>query len=909
MQKPYYVRTIKRLSIKVFFFFLVIISFIQSGVSQTVRDTTYLTIDRLTDHLELRYKVQFFYKSEWFESRSFNSSILRLPFNEILDLIKSETDLSIFTIDSLLYIFVPVKPELRLISGPEVTFDQIIGNPDEYGKYTTVTIRGKILDGLKGDPLPGASIRIDKLKLGATADKNGNYILIAPVGEYTVRLSFIGYDDNTLIIKLVSNGTLNAKLFEKSIHLGEVVVSSERPELNVSGSQMSYVKLDARSIRELPFSMGATDIIKSITLMPGVQTIGEFGTGFNVRGGGADQNLILLEDVPLFNSSHLLGLTSVVNSDGISSVTLLKAGISAKYGERASSVLDIRFGNNDIGKTTFKGGIGLIDSRLYLETPLINKKVTLVFSARSSYSNWLLHSMPDLDLMNSSARFYDLNTFLTYKLNANDQLNLFAYLSNDQFGFSKTTDYRYSNMLGSIRWKHTLKSNLYFNLVAGLSNYNYNISESDTARPWESYKIKSSLRYKNLKWNFSWFPDESHSVDFGINAVSYTIKPGELNPLNNITVVNQKSIPQEKAIEFAAYLTDNFTLSSKLTLDFGLRYSLYYFLGPNKVYTFQSGLPKTRKTIIDSILYTSNRSICNYSGLEPRLSLRYSISDNSSVKLSYNRIHQYINLVSNTAVMTPSDVWKLSSPDLKPLTSDHIAIGYFRNFRNNSIESSIEFYLKKLNNAIDYKNGAQILLNPYLETDLLNVRGKNYGVEFYVKKNSGKLTGWASYTFSRSLEKTNGIFDVEKINGNRIFPANYDRPDNLIINLNYHFSRRWRIGGTFTYSTGRPVTLPENKFGYQDYQLLYYSGRNKYRLPNYHRLDVSISFDESLRIRKKWKGRWTLSVVNLYGRKNAYSVFYKKEEHFVSYELRNYDTYMLYIIGIPFPTLTYNFVF
>jgi len=259
--------------------------------------------------------------------------------------------------------------------------------------------------------------------------------------------------------------------------------------------------------------------------------------------------------------------------------------------------------------------------------------------------------------------------------------------------------------------------------------------------------------------------------------------------------------------------------------------------------------------------------------------------------------------------MTPSDVWKLSSPYLKPLISDHLAIGYFRNFKNNSIETSIELYFKKLSNAIEYKNGAKILLNPYLETDLLNVSGKNYGVELYIKKNSGKLTGWASYAFSRSLEKTYGIFDVEKINSNRIFPANYDRPDNLVINLNYHISRRWRIGGTFTYSTGRPVTLPEKKFTYQEYQLLYYSDRNEYRLPDYHRLDVSISFDESLRIRKKWKGRWTLSVVNLYGRKNAYSVFYKKEEHFVSNELRNYDTYMLYIIGIPFPTLTYNFVF
>ncbi|MDO9580468.1 MAG: TonB-dependent receptor, partial [Bacteroidales bacterium] len=584
MPKLTYVQMLKRFNIKVLLAGLFILSNLQSVVSQIVREKiTYLTFEQLTDQLENKYHVQFYYKSEWFEMRSFNSSILRFSFNETLDRIQSETDFSIFTIDSVLYIFVPLKPTSKATSALKRTDEVIVGNPDEYGKFARATIQGKIVDGQNGDPLPGASIFIDKLKIGVTADSKGNYHIQAPVGEHIVRLSFMGYDENTQKIKLVGNGTLNLLLYEKSIKLNEVVITAERPESNISGTQMSYVKLDARSIRELPFSLGVTDIIKSITLMPGIQTIGEFGTGFNVRGGGADQNLILLEDVPLFNSSHLFGLTSVVNSDGISSVTLLKAGISAKYGERASSVMDIRFGGNDIIKTTVKGGIGLIDSRLYIETPLLNKKVTLLFSARSSYSNWLLHSMPDLDLMNSSARFYDLNTFLTYKLNANNKINLFAYLSNDQFGFSKTTDYRYSNILGSVRWKHTLNSNLYFNLVAGLSNYRYNVSESDTARPWEAYKIRSSLHYKNLKWNFSWIPGERHSVDFGINAVLYSIKPGELIPLNNVTLINPIIIQPEKAIEYAAYLTDNFTLSPKLSLDFGVRYSLYSYLGPNKV--------------------------------------------------------------------------------------------------------------------------------------------------------------------------------------------------------------------------------------------------------------------------------------------------------------------------------------
>jgi len=899
----------KRLTIKVILAGLVFISVILPVVSQTVRDTTYLTFDQLTARLASKYRVQFFYKPEWFEMKAFNSSILRFSFNEALDKIKSETDFSVFTIDSVLFIFVPLKPESGSQSEVKYSDEVIIGNPYDYGKYSKAVFQGKIVDGMNGNPLPGASVFIDRLKLGVTADNKGYYHIQAPVGEYTIRLTFMGYDETTQKIKLVGNGTLDLKLYEKSIKLPEVIISAERPEFSVSGTQMSYVRLDARTIKELPVSFGVADIIKSITLLPGVQTIGEFGTGFNVRGGSADQNLILLEDVPIFNTSHLFGLTSVVNSDGIINVTLIKAGISAKYGERASSVIDISFGADDQDKTTVKGGVGLIDSRLYIETPLINKKGSFLISARSTYSNWLLHRIPDIDLMNSSAHFYDVNAFLAYNLNTLNKISLFAYLSNDKFGFTKNTSYRYGNLLASVKWKHTINNTLNFNLVAGLSNYRYYVSESDTLRPWESFMTKSSILYKNVKWQFSWLPAGNHAIDFGINGVLYNIKPGKQNPLGIESEIQSSALAGEKAGEYALYITDNFKLSPELTIDFGLRYSLYTYLGPSTIYTFRSDLPRSRQSIIDSAFYGNNELVCAYSGLEPRLSLRFSISDDKSLKLSYNRIHQYINLVSNTAVMAPVDVWKLSSPNLRPLVCDHLAIGYFQNFNNNSIESSVELYYKSLKNAIDYKNGAQILLNPFLETDLLNVKGTNFGVELYVRKNTGKLTGWASYTYSRSLQKTTGIYDGEKINNNKLFPSNFDRPNNLIINLNYHISRRWRFGGTFTYSTGRPVTLPEYKFDYQGFQVIYYSDRNKYRLPDYHRLDVSITYDKSLKIRKKWKSSWTFSVINLYGRKNAYSVFYKKEEHMVSYEYRSYDTYMLYIIGRPFPTFTYNFFF
>lgn len=881
---------------------------IQSIVSQTYSQDKYLSIDQITNILVQNKPIRFFYKSEWFINKTFPASILELPFDETLNRITSISELSVITLDSVLYVFVPKNPLINFPPQQENSDVITIGNPNNYGKYARATFRGKIRDAGDGKPLAGVSIYLEKLKLGTNTDKNGDYHIQVPVGEYSIRLSSMGYDDNIQKIKLVGDGSIDLKLYEKTVKFNEIVILG-RAESNVSGTHMSMIQFDSKTIKELPVSLGGIDIIKSITLMPGVQTIGEFGTGFNVRGGGADQNLILIEDEPIFNLSHLFGLISVVNSDGISNVTLLKAGISPKYGERASSVMDIRMGASNQEETKIKCGIGLINSSLYIETPLVKKKISLIVGARNSYSNWLLHSLPDINLMNSTAYFYDVNALLSINLNANNHFNLFTYISNDKFGFANNTNYRYNNLLGSVNWKHSFNKNLYFNLSSGFSNYHFQVSETDTTRSWEGYKINSGLQYKNLKWNFSWLPNENNTFDFGLNAALYKINPGELNPTVKESTIKPIKIQYEKAIEYALYLTDNITIYPRLSLDLGFRYSFYSYLGPNKVYIYQSNVSRTPKTIIDTLTYGNNQPICKFSGLEPRLSLGFKLSDNSSVKLSYNRIHQYINLVSNTAVMAPSDIWKLSSPNLKPLTCDHFAIGYFRNFENDTYETSIECYYKDLRNGVDYKNGASILLNPYLEADLTNVRGKNYGVELYIKKNSGKLTGWASYTYSRSWQKTNSIFAEDKINENQPFPSNFDRPNNLIINTNYHISKRWRFSGTFTYSTGRPVTFPELKFDYQGYQMLYYSDRNKFRMPDQHRLDVSITHDESINKRKKWKGSWTFSVINLYGRKNAYSVFYKKEGHLVSNSYKQYDTYKLYIIGIPLPMLTYNISF
>jgi hypothetical protein len=896
--------------------YLVLLTFISLSINdnlsaqsdQAVSDSTYVTAEELIDQLENKFNLHIYYKNEWFRNRKVNSGVLNKSLQQCFFKLKDLGNCDYLAIDSSNFIFIPYEERIaRSVTSLRDDY-LLIGKMSEYGKYSTANFSGKIFDGKTGNPLFGAIVSVNNNKIGTATDRNGNFSLPLHVGEYEIKMSYIGYEDDYVKIKLVSDGKYNHELFEYSVKLDEVVILADRADHNISRTQMSIFKIDAKTIHKLPVSLGEADIIKSVTLLPGVQSVGEFGAGFLVRGGSADQNLILIEGVPVFNTSHVFGLTSVINSDGINSVTLLKAGMPVKYGERVSSVMDIRLGFEK-DKFTTKGGLGLLNSRLNVEVPIIKDKVNLLLGGRSSYSSWLLHKIPDSDLMNSSAGFYDLNGLLTVNITKKSKLTMFGYYSHDKFNFSGNNRYNYSNTLASLRWNQVITGTLYTTLIAGFSSYNYQVSEDDSIQKAGAYRIESSICYKSLKWNFTWLPANIHSIDFGINGIYYNISPGKLSPYSSESLINPLTVSQENALEMAIYAGDEITFSPKISAEAGIRYSAYRLLGPGIAYQFYDNLPRAPETILDTLVYSKGETIYKYGGLEPRLALRYSLSGSSSLKLSYSRINQYINLLSNTSVLSPADVWKLSSPNLKPLMADQFAIGYFKNLKNNSFETSMEFYYKKMSNVVEYRNGAKILVNSLIECDLLNATGSNYGIELYVKKNSGKLTGWISYTFSKSLRWTNGTFEQDKINGNNRFLSNFDKPHSLIVMTNYNLSRRWHFSGTFVYNTGRPVTLPELKYKYQGNQIIYYSDRNKYRLPDYHRLDISVTLDESLRINKKWKGSWTLSIINLYGRKNAYSVFYKKEIPVASNNYKMFSLYKLYIIGKPLPTLTYNFNF
>ena len=892
-----------------FFCFYLLLGGSVNGKPQLISGSDTLTshhVDSLFNILERKYRIRFFFAEKIFAVQKLPASIYGLPLEEALTKLGQILNCTYAIVDSTSYVMMPLEVQSNLPLKDNGLL--IIGNPNDYGKYKSAIFTGTLLDGKTGEPLAGAVAEIKRLNIAVSTDKKGIFTLNLPVGEYEFEFSFFNYNRSYEKIKLVSDGAASFNLIEKLYALNEVIVRAEKSESNISHTQMSITWLDSKSIKELPQLMGEKDIIRGMTLLPGIQSVGEFGTGFNVRGGSTDQNLILVEDAPLFNSSHLFGFESVINPDVVSDLTILKAGIPAQYGERASSAMNITLGNYP-KKMQVKGGIGLLSSRLNLETPVGKGKTDILLGGRSSYSDWILHNIPDADLMNSSASFYDLNALSNIKINQKNKITLFGYFSNDKFTYNITNLYDYNSTLGTLRWSHIYNEKLSSTLLSCYSLYNFNLTEYDDQLAVDAYKISSSLKYNSLKYNMSWNTNKNYSFDYGFNSILYRSLPGDKKPYGSQSLVVPVIIDQEKGFELALYFSGNLNITKNLSGEIGIRYSAFFLLGPGTEFTYMADQSRSLHTITDTIHYGNNEVIKQYSGLEPRFSFRYTLTDHSSVKLSFNRINQYINLISNTSVAVPSDVWKLSSPQIKPLTADQIAIGYYQNFKKNSIEASLELYFKTLNNIVEYKNGAQILLNENIETDLLRAYGKNYGIELYVKKNSGRLTGWISYTLSKSIRHTSSPIREDQINLNNPFPSNYDKPNNLNIVANYNLSRRWHLGCSFSYSTGRPVTLPESKFEYGTDWLIIYSSRNKYRLPDYHRLDISISRDESLWLKKKWRGSWTFSIINVYGRKNSYSIYYKKEVPDFSNNYRSYSLYTMYIIGRPLPTLTYNFIF
>jgi hypothetical protein len=773
-----------------------------------------------------------------------------------------------------------------------------IGNPAEKNKPGNVTITGYINNKITREPVAGVTVFVQKLSIGSVSNEYGFYTLTLPRGTHLLQFTFMGMREKAVNMNLYGTGELNVEMNSVMIPLKETVISAQK-SITLQRFEVGAEKINITSFKLLPTAMGESDIIKSILLIPGVQSVGEGSAGFNVRGGSADQNLILLYGAPLYNSSHFFGFFSAINSDIIKDVTLYKGGIPSKYGGRISSVLDI--GSKDGNREEFAGNAGIspITTHISLEGPIIKDTLTYILTARTTYSNWIFSLIKNPALHNSRASFYDLNGKLTYDLNKNNRIEFSAYTSHDEFRFNTDSTYRYNNNILALKWRHYFNSRFFSSLSLNNSSYNYDISSQKI--PIEAFILSHKVNSTGLKADINWFLGRNE-INFGIDLTRYDIIPGTYLPYNDSSLVIPRRIEKERAWEGALYIEDKFVATEFLSINVGMRMSSYFSLGPQTVLLYDPEFSKSTTTITDTLKFKPGKVISRYSGPEFRVSLNFRISDNNSFKINYNRTRQYLHLLSNSTSIAPTDTWQLSDYYLKPEIGDQVAIGYYEMLFGNSFEASAEIYYKGIRNMIDYKAGTNLIMDENIERDIVNVKGKAYGLELVLKKTEGKFRYSIGYTYSRTFVKSLGVFSDEVINSGKWFPANFDKPNDLVVTFNYILSRRLSFSSNYSWSTGRPITYPVATYGVADKLIVIYSDRNAHRIPDYSRLDLSLRVSGNLKSHRIAHPYWTFSVYNVLGRQNVYSVYFKK----VNENIKGYE---LSVFGRPIPSVTFNFDF
>jgi outer membrane receptor protein involved in Fe transport len=759
-------------------------------------------------------------------------------------------------------------------------------------------LAGYLRDIKSGEPVIGASIYNTATKSGVATDQFGYYSFSMPRGRQTLSIKALGMRDTRRKIILFGDGKLNIELQEEVTALKEVKISVEKVA-NVRSTELGVSRLDINSIKQTPTVFGESDVLRVVLTLPGVQSVGEATTGFNVRGGSTDQNLILLNDLTIYNPSHFFGFFSAFNPDIVKNIELYKSSIPEKYGGRLSSVLEVTNREGNMKKFTGSAGIGLLTSRFNIEGPIIKDKTSFIFGARTTYSDWLLKLLPQA-YKNSSASFYDANLDISHHLDEKNDIYITTYLSNDNFKLNSDTAYAYSNKNANIKWKHNFNNKLFSVLTTGVDQYQYSISS--TAVPVDGYNLGFSIKQTNLKADFTYYINKDNTINFGLSSIYYNLNPGTFEPDGQASLVVPETLQAEQALESALYIGDRYDVTANLTVNFGVRYSLYDYLGAQTVDYYAPNLPKTSLNVLDSTNYKKGQLINTYHSPEVRISARYLLGDDLSVKAGYNTLTQYLHLLSNSTAISPTDVYKLSDPNIKPEYGSQVSLGLFKNLADNTIETSVETYYKNIKDYPDFKSGATLLLNQHIEQDLINTKGKAYGVEFLIKKTAGKLNGWMSYTYSRTFLKQDDPNAGETINGGNWYPADYDKPNAFNFTGNYRFSHRLSVSLDVTYSTGRPITLPIAKYESAGAERVFYSDRNAYRIPDYFRSDFSMNIEGNHKVHQLTHNSGSIGVYNLTGRANAYSTYFTDQGGMI-------NGYKLSIFAKPIPFVNYNIRF
>lgn len=764
-----------------------------------------------------------------------------------------------------------------------------------------VTLSGTITNKSNSETLIGASIYIPEAKVGITTNSYGFYSTTLPKGTYTIIISHVGYDRQEEKITLTENTKRNFGMTENSKTLDEVLIKTNTPQVNIRKPEMSTNKLSIATIKKMPAVLGEVDVLKSILQLPGVTNAQEGATGFNVRGGSVDGNLVLLDEAVVYNTSHLFGFFSVFNADVIKDLKLYKGGIPANFGGRISSVLDIyqKEGNNQ--KFHVNGGIGLVSSRLLVEGPIAKDKSSFVVAGRGSYAHLFLKMANEPN----SAYFYDLNTKFNYKFNDKNNVFVSGYFGTDNLNFNNSFINTYGNRLFNLRWNHIFSNKIFANASAIYSDYDYQIKIKTIGMDW-----KAEVKNYNFKYDFKHYVSNNLTLNYGINSIYYDFNPGTIKPYGVSSAINPDQLAKKYAYENAAYISADQRLSDKLSVNYGLRYSNFQRVGAQEVYTYANDQPVIYNKEFHiyeeadptgAINYKKNKKIASFGNLEPRVAIAYSLNNDNSIKASYNRMSQYVHLISNTASASPLDIWAPSDKYLKPEILDQVALGYFHNFKDDKYSLEAETFYKKIKNKADYIDGADLLGIDAIERVLLNGEARAYGLELMLKKNTGKLTGWVSYTLSKAQQRTPGRnADEPGINNGEWYRANYDKLHNLSVTGAYSVSPKWSLGAILTFQTGKAATFPNGKYLYQSVTVASYGARNENSLSAYHRLDVSATYTPKPNKKTGWQGEWNFSIYNLYNRNNAASYSFRQNE-----ETGRNETRRISIFGIV-PSVAYN---
>jgi TonB-dependent Receptor Plug Domain/CarboxypepD_reg-like domain len=879
------------------------------GVAQTILDSTLTGIQSqplptFLQSFEKQNNVKFFFSPDWLSSYTIDETANGKTLQSALTNALKGTDISFELIFGYAVVFVrdPAGNLLRdellkaAATSRKAIEEYVIGSKSDFRSGAQVVVTGTVKDETSGAPLVGATILVND-KYAGTSGEAGQYKVSTQAGPQVFSFQYVNYREKVIDLQVYTTGTLHVRMEETPIVMDEVVVSDQA----VVNRKVGMTTLKMTDLKRSPTFLGEVDIIKQIQNQPGVTTVGEIASGFNVRGGSVDQNLVLYDGVPIFNTNHALGFFTAFNTDAISQVNFFRGGIPAEYGGRASSVLSITSKEGPYDRWKASGGIGLISSYVAVGGPIKKDTTSVMASVRASYSDWMLNAVKSnyKNISNSAMSFYDASLKFAHKFSKRSKISLSGYSSSDQFQFTNDTIYGMKNFAALAQFDHTFSNKFFGSAALGMGKYAYTVEETD---PQNAFELNYEITYPFLKFDFN-YDGNNHKLSFGLHNTYYNFQPGKIKPTQETSTILARTMPAEKSLESAAYFSDAFQLNENILIEAGLRLSVFNRIGAGKEYRYLSDSPRETQNIYDSTTFNNGEIMKTYWGLEPRFSLRYSLGMNASIKLGYNRMYQYIHLVTNTAAIAPVDIWQSSNAYFKPQIADQLSLGYFRNFNDDTYEAYGEVFYKEVQNVLDFKDGANLILNKNLEAELLTGKGKSYGFEFSVNKVKGRLVGTLNYTYSRSLRTVNGRFDAEKINDGHEYAANHDQPHVATLNFRYNISRRYFFAGTFTYHTGRPTSLPESAYIVDGVPIPEFSERNKYRIPDYHRLDLAFILEGNHKRKKVFDGTWIVSFYNVYSRKNAYSVFFQDKPN------GTLTAYKLSIIGSIIPTVSYSFKF